>query len=246
VNINSNTATYDPPTGLTTTTTYVRLAKDNTCNTSYTPSTGSWVVTVNPVSIGGTVNGPSTACAAGTVGKVLTLTGNTGTVVRWESSVSPFTSWVAINSTATTYTTEPITETKKFRAVVQSGECSQAYSDVITITLYSDSTTYVDGAWTNGEPDATKTVTISSSYATAGTNVNACALIVNNNAAVVISTGDTLTLTEGLTVESGSLMTLNNDANLIQSGPTNLNTGAIKVKRTSSALKRQDYFLFHR
>jgi autotransporter-associated beta strand protein len=244
VNINSNTATYDPPTGLTATTTYVRLAKDNTCNTSYTPSTGSWVVTVNPVSIGGTVNGPSTACAAGTVGKVLTLTGNTGTVVRWESSVSPFTAWTAIANTSTTYTTDPITETKKFRAVVQSGACSQAYSDVITITLYTDSTTYVDGAWTNGEPDATKTATISSSYATAGTNVTACALVVNNSASVVVSTGDTLTLTEGLTVESGSLMTLNNDANLIQSGPTNLNTGAIKVKRTSSALRRQDYTLW--
>ncbi len=244
VAISSNTATYDPPTGLTSTTTYVRLAKDNTCSTTYVQSTGSWVVTVNPVSIGGLVSGPSSACAAGTVGKVLTLTGNTGSIVRWESSVSPFTIWESINATTPTITTEPLTETTKFRAVVQSGACSQALSDVFTITLYTGSTTYVDGAWTDGEPDETKTATISSAYATAGTNVIACALVVNNNAAVVISSGDTLTLTEGLTVESGSLVTLNNDANLIQSGPINLNSGAIKVKRTSSALKRQDYTLW--
>ena len=46
--VGATSATYDPPTGLIATTTYVRFAKDNTCNTTFTPSTGSWVVTVNP------------------------------------------------------------------------------------------------------------------------------------------------------------------------------------------------------
>lgn len=44
----TNSATYDPPSGLTTTTTYTRWSKDETCNPTFTQSTGSWVVTVNP------------------------------------------------------------------------------------------------------------------------------------------------------------------------------------------------------
>ena len=43
---NSNSATFDPPTGLTATTTYTRFAKQETCNTIFTPSTGIYVVTV--------------------------------------------------------------------------------------------------------------------------------------------------------------------------------------------------------
>jgi hypothetical protein len=39
-------ATYDPPAGLTTTTTYTRWAKDGLCNTTFTQSAGSWTVTV--------------------------------------------------------------------------------------------------------------------------------------------------------------------------------------------------------
>jgi len=43
----SNSASYDPPSGLTQTTYYRRQAKDGTCNTSFTTSTGIWMVTVN-------------------------------------------------------------------------------------------------------------------------------------------------------------------------------------------------------
>lgn len=43
----SNSPTYDPPPGLTVTTTYIRFAKDNTCNPTFTQSTGSWVVTIS-------------------------------------------------------------------------------------------------------------------------------------------------------------------------------------------------------
>ena len=46
-NISSNNATYVPPTGLTATTWYRRQAKDGTCNTTFTTSSGVWKVTVN-------------------------------------------------------------------------------------------------------------------------------------------------------------------------------------------------------
>jgi hypothetical protein len=43
----TNTATYDPPSGLTVTTWYRRLAKDGTCNTTFTASTGVRQVTIS-------------------------------------------------------------------------------------------------------------------------------------------------------------------------------------------------------
>ncbi len=45
----ANSSTYDPPSGLTASTTFTRWAKDNTCNTALTQSTGSWIVNVNPL-----------------------------------------------------------------------------------------------------------------------------------------------------------------------------------------------------
>jgi hypothetical protein len=48
VNINSNTATYDPPAGLTVDTWYRRQAKDGTA-TCFISSTGVWAVKVNPI-----------------------------------------------------------------------------------------------------------------------------------------------------------------------------------------------------
>ncbi|MBF6641031.1 T9SS sorting signal type C domain-containing protein [Flavobacterium sp. J49] len=43
----SNVASYNPPAGLIVNTTYTRYAKDNTCNTTFTLSGGSWVVTLS-------------------------------------------------------------------------------------------------------------------------------------------------------------------------------------------------------
>ena len=45
----SNSATYDPPAGLTFTTWYRRQANDATCNTGWNTSAGTWKVTVNAI-----------------------------------------------------------------------------------------------------------------------------------------------------------------------------------------------------
>ncbi len=95
-----------------------------------TPTT----VTVDPPSVGGTVNGGTTICSGSTSG-LLTLTGQTGTVMGWQSSVSPFTTWTDIANTATTYTSGTLTATTQFRAVVQSGSCAVAYSTPTTVTV---------------------------------------------------------------------------------------------------------------
>ncbi len=91
-------------------------------------------IVVSSPSVGGTVGGGTTICS-GSVSGVLTLTGNTGNVLNWESSVSPFSTWTPIVNTASTYTSGPLTQTTQFRAVVQNGGCSSAIAIATTVTV---------------------------------------------------------------------------------------------------------------
>ncbi|WP_140486328.1 T9SS sorting signal type C domain-containing protein [Flavobacterium sp. GSA192] len=135
----SNTATYTPTQTLTQTTYYRRQVKDVTCDT-YTSSSNVWTVIVNPVSFGGTVSA-STAVCSGTNSTTLTLSGNTGNVVRWESSLDNFaTAGITIVNTTSTLTVTNLNTTTTYRAVVQSGSCSTAISTIATINVTSVST----------------------------------------------------------------------------------------------------------
>jgi len=92
------------------------------------------IVTVDPASVGGTVTGGTTICS-GSVAGVITLSGNVGNVVKWQSSVSPFSSWTDIVNVTNTLNPGVLTETTQYRAVVQSGSCVQAISSVSTVTV---------------------------------------------------------------------------------------------------------------
>jgi hypothetical protein len=98
-------------------------------------ATGS--VIVNPLSVGGTITGAAARCANNSA-TLLTLTGNTGSIVKWQSSSnSAFTVGVTdIANTTNTYTTPAnLTATTYYRAVVQSGVCSSANSATAAITI---------------------------------------------------------------------------------------------------------------
>lgn len=73
---NSNSATYDPPSGLTTKTYYRRQAQDS--NTPFTTSTGVWAVTVNPNPTATVASKTNVACKSGTDG-VITIHASGGT-----------------------------------------------------------------------------------------------------------------------------------------------------------------------
>ncbi|WP_396151494.1 hypothetical protein [Flavobacterium sp.] len=224
-----------------------------TVNTTYTVTvtnnlgcsvTASKVeVIVDPTSVGGSVTGGTAICSGSTSG-VLTLSGNTGNVVRWESAVSPFTTWNPIVNTSSTYTSGALTQTTQFRAVVQSGVCAEANSTPTTVSINTTTWTSASGgSWDNGAPTATTTAIIAHNYTSSG-NLDACTLTVNNNAVVVISSGDVVSLSGGLTVDTGSTFTLENDAYLMQEGATNPNSGDITVERQSQSLMRLDYTLW--
>jgi hypothetical protein len=103
------------------------------CSSNIT-TTNTATITISAATAGGTVNGGTTICSGGT-SALLTLSGHTGSVVKWQFAVSPFSSWTDIVNTGTTYTSGALTVTTQFRAVVQSGTCISANSAVTTVTV---------------------------------------------------------------------------------------------------------------
>lgn len=101
------------------------------CSASYPIS-----VTITTGSVGGTVTGGTTINSGSSSG-LLTLSGNSASVTRWQSSVNPFTTWTNIVNTNTSYTSGPLTQTTQFRAVVQGGTCFAVNSEPTTVTVLS-------------------------------------------------------------------------------------------------------------
>lgn len=92
-------------------------------------------VVVYPASVGGTVSvsGNSTICYG--TNKTLNLTGYTGTIVKWQSSIDGGVNWSDIANTTASYTATNLIATTQFRAVVQSGVCPAANSTAATVTV---------------------------------------------------------------------------------------------------------------
>jgi autotransporter-associated beta strand protein len=94
-------------------------------------------ITVSPAPAGGTVAGSTTVCI-GTNSVPLTLSGNVGTITRWESSLDNFaTAGTSIANTTNTLTASNLTATTYYRAVVTSGVCASVNSTIVTITVNS-------------------------------------------------------------------------------------------------------------
>lgn len=112
---------------------YRALVTSGTCAPVYSSIAS---ILVSPATVAGNVSGSATVCS-GTNSTTLTLSGNTGSIVRWESSPqSDFSSGVQnISNTTTTLTATNLTSTLHYRAVVQSGVCSSLNSSVGTITV---------------------------------------------------------------------------------------------------------------
>jgi hypothetical protein len=133
--INNSTATtqdYTPAQPLTATTWYRRITSSGGCSNTST----AVQITVSPASVGGTTSGSTTVCAPANF-TTLTVSGHTGSVIKWQSStVSDFSSAVTdIANTSNSLTAANLTATTYYRAVVQSGACPSANSAISTITV---------------------------------------------------------------------------------------------------------------
>lgn len=103
----------------------------------------SGVLIVDPTTVGGAVSGGTSICPEET-SALLTLSGYTGSIIGWESSVYPFLSWTPIGNNNNTYTSGPLSETTKFRAIIQSGVCSSTPSADTTVIVYLTYPFYAD------------------------------------------------------------------------------------------------------
>ncbi|MFZ4412736.1 MAG: gliding motility-associated C-terminal domain-containing protein, partial [Bacteroidales bacterium] len=156
-----STTTYTA-TNLTATTQFRAVVQSGVCNSLNSVAT---TVTVNPANVGGILSSNASLCST-TNSTLLTLTANTGTIIRWESSING-TIWTTISNTIATYTATNIPVTTQFRVVVQSGVCSPAYSSIDTITINTPPTVSIT-AFTNPSTCAgtngTATVSTAASY----------------------------------------------------------------------------------
>ena len=144
----SNYASADPiavsPTA-TTTYTVTGITDANMCHE--VTMTGTPTVTVSATTVAGTV-GTSTAVCGTTNSGTLTLTGNTGSVTKWQSSLDNFaTAGTDITNTTTTlnYTNLPAGATS-YKAVVKSGACAAADATAATVTVSAAPTTAAAGS----------------------------------------------------------------------------------------------------
>jgi len=129
----TNTTTSLTATNLTSTTKYRAVVQNGSCTNA---NSSDATITVSTASVGGSISGGSTVCG-GTNSTTLTLSGYTGSITKWQSSVDNWTTPVDIANTTTSLTATNLTATTKYRAVIQSGVCSSANSSDATITVNS-------------------------------------------------------------------------------------------------------------
>ena len=89
---------------------------------------------ISPESVGGIISSDAIVCE-GSNSNTLTVSGYTGHIVGWEFSTDGGLIWATINNTTNNYTYNNLTQTTLFRAIVQSGNCSIVYSNIVTISV---------------------------------------------------------------------------------------------------------------
>ncbi|MHC1707866.1 MAG: beta strand repeat-containing protein, partial [Bacteroidales bacterium] len=136
-NINSGGGTNDNSVTLT----YITIGP-KTLTVNYTNGVGCTGVspatnttTVNTPSIGGSVTGGTTPICLGNSTGTMTLSGHTGSVVKWQKRVNSGV-WTDISNTNLTYSETPSSVgTWDYMAVVQNSVCSQANSNPVSIVV---------------------------------------------------------------------------------------------------------------
>ena len=242
-------------------TTYYR-AVVNIDGTDYTSSFAT--VTVNPASVGGSVSGSTIVCI-GVNSTVLSLSGRTGSIVKWQSCTSSdFTSNVVdIANTNASITVTNLLVPTYYRAVVKSGICDSAFSSFAFININDtnywtgatgDTKWHTPGNWScNSVPTINTNVIINEIYYNTNNSINIFSDAVaksitmasgNNPAVLTLTAGQDLSVSNNLDIATSATFIIKNTANLFQNSNTNTNLGSIQVEKQSSPLFRFDYVMW--
>jgi gliding motility-associated-like protein len=168
IGLTPSSGTTSPiPTFLTTNTSNSTVSATFTVTPTYDGCVGdakTFSISVEPSSVSGTISGPVSTCLGMAAG-ALTLNGNVGAVVKWQSSLDAI-SWTDINSTALTLSPGILNSPTYFRAIVKSGNCSEATTASYLISINALPTV---NAGVDQNICAGNSVTLSGSGATAYT-----------------------------------------------------------------------------
>ncbi|WP_298305850.1 GEVED domain-containing protein, partial [Flavobacterium sp.] len=120
-------------------------------------SSGSTTITVNPTSVAGTASAVASVLCSGSA-TTISLSGNVGSI-QWQQSANG-TTWSNISgATSATLNTGSLTSTTYYQAVVTSGVCSSATSNVVMVTV--NSVTYGSISTTTACLNTNATLTVS-------------------------------------------------------------------------------------
>ena len=97
------------------------------------------------LSVGGNTAGGTTVCSGSSNGNI-TLTGQTGNVLRWESSIDNGVTWSTIANTTTSQPYLNLTQTTQYRAAVHNGVCAFVYSTISPVVVSIPAVTANAGA----------------------------------------------------------------------------------------------------
>ena len=172
----AGTTTVNLPTGWTSAGEGTAAAGDGTVNSS-TPITLSatditglnfGLQTCLAASVGGSTAYSGAALCGSANSGTINLSGQTGNVVKWQTSTDGGATWSDIANTTTAYTFTNALNNQAFRAVVNnSGSCSDAFSSVTTLSISVVSVpTITLSQPTCSQPTGTITVTSPSSGVT--------------------------------------------------------------------------------
>ena len=129
-NITGATTSTFTATNITATTYYRAVVTSGICSPA---TTSAITITVSPTSLPGSIAGATSVCS-GTNSTVLTLSGNIGTI-QWQWSTDNVTFFNIPSATTLTHTATNITTTTYYRAVITSGVCSSATTNVSMIAV---------------------------------------------------------------------------------------------------------------
>lgn len=226
----------------TTTTTYWVRRKQTLCSVDSFTAGVTFQIVVSQPTIAGSITTTVTTICKNSTPKPIILSGNTGTVVKWQSADNAgFTvnviDYTTSNTTLTSEQIGSIATTKYFRAVIKNGVCTTEYSNTIQITV--PTTITYNGTW-SGTPNENTPVVISSNL-TLTSDITACSCEVTNNAVLTVPADRTLTIKENITTIAPSTIIVEDKGSLVQINDAAVNTGVVTVKRRTTPLKQFDY-----
>ncbi|PKR79828.1 hypothetical protein CW751_12790 [Brumimicrobium salinarum] len=119
-------------TGALSSSTYYRvLVKNGICPIE---NSNQVYIEVQPNISTGSISGGASVCATSASG-VLTLSGNSSTIIEWESSTDSGMTWATIANTTTTENYTNLNQTTWYRVLIDGGVCPDQYSDTALINV---------------------------------------------------------------------------------------------------------------